>query len=118
MSIEQYIQEFASSPKSKIVWIAQSRDSAIHKFEEKGFPNLQQEDWRETNVNPIVEKYFSSVENTTSNFSSFDGFWTSRSHIVFHNGKIVKKKIDIKDIEIRDLQEALEKNEKIFPAGL
>ena len=41
-----------------VAWVQERRDAAAAQFEKSGFPNTKMEDWRFTNIAPIVEGKF------------------------------------------------------------
>jgi len=51
------LQKLAQEP----AWLAALRNSAMNRFVELGFPTLQDEDWRFTNIAPIVKLPFRPV---------------------------------------------------------
>src|SRR4028118_1632549 len=52
-------QEFErSGAAAQPAWLLPSRKAAISHFAELGFPTLEQEDWRFTNVAPLVQLPF------------------------------------------------------------
>lgn len=61
-SVDRYVSEFASCdgslPGSRLGWLASARKGAIASFAELGFPTLKHEEWRVTNIAPIVETSF------------------------------------------------------------
>src|SRR5688572_13607245 len=73
-------------------WINQTRKSAIAHFAEIGFPTVQQEDWKYTNVAPLVNFPFKPATSQPAPISAddikqytFDDMRGSR--LVFLNGQ-------------------------------
>ncbi len=73
--LNQYFTEFqafqnngaAKSPS----WVNELRKSALASFEQKGFPTTKMEDWKYTNVTPIVRsnfRYSASADTVTPEF--------------------------------------------------
>jgi Fe-S cluster assembly protein SufD len=60
--IEHYLSEFERFEKvaegTKPVWLEDLRQRAIARFEELGFPTTKHEDWRFTNITPILKHLF------------------------------------------------------------
>ncbi len=76
-------------------WVFLLRKAGITRFAELGFPTLQQEDWRFTNVAPIAKLPFKPVLEVASNSltpEAIAGFTFGRlaaSRLVFVNGHYV-----------------------------
>ena len=60
---EQYLETFErfEAQAKEPAWIYPLRKSGIARFAELGFPTVQQEDWRFTNVAPIAKLPFKPV---------------------------------------------------------
>ena len=60
---EQYVQQFErfAEQARQPAWVFPLRKAGIARFAELGFPTLQQEDWRFTNVAPIATLPFRPV---------------------------------------------------------
>src|SRR3990172_8847930 len=66
-SKESYLEGFEHFEKGSLVnaatWLRSIRRAAISRFSELGFPTIQDEDWRFTNVGPIVRTPFQLSQN-------------------------------------------------------
>ena len=64
---DAYFAQFAKLTKETLdeaQWLRTLREAAMDEFAELGFPTTQDEDWKYTNVEPIVEGSFQPAENT------------------------------------------------------
>ena len=61
-----------TAPGSKLDWLKSIREQAISRFSELGFPTVQDEDWRFTNVSPIARSSFNILKNGTDKVSAAD----------------------------------------------
>jgi Fe-S cluster assembly protein SufD len=95
-SKESYLEGFDRFEKGSLLndpgWLRSIRRAAILKFYELGFPTIQDEDWRFTNVAPIARTPFKMAENGHEKIdpqelsrSMFFGLEFSR--LVFVNGQ-------------------------------
>ena len=57
-AIEHYLGEFSRLEPVQLDWLRKVRDSAIEKFRSTGFPTTRVEDWKYTDIRPIVAKNF------------------------------------------------------------
>ena len=55
-----------SSARDEAAWASPLRKAAISRFAEMGFPTTRDEDWRHTNVKPIVEGHFDEAPEDLS----------------------------------------------------
>ncbi len=55
---EAYREVLAQGEKREPVWLRQLREEAWSRFDAKGFPTTHDEDWRFTNIAPLVRKPF------------------------------------------------------------
>jgi Fe-S cluster assembly protein SufD len=100
-------------------WINQTRKSAIAHFAEIGFPTVQQEDWKYTNVAPLVNFPFKPATSQPAPISADDikqfTFNDMRgSRLVFLNGQFAQnlsRIFDESEIALASLLSAME----IFP---
>src|SRR5438045_6405889 len=73
-------------------WLARLREGAFERFEERGFPATDEEDWKYTNVAPIARTTFKpATEEAPTKLESnaveaFVYAEASRSRLVFVNG--------------------------------
>ena len=60
-------EAFASNGASSApAWLKRTREQAIHRFTELGFPTTKQEKWRFTSVRPIAEHVFTLAGETAT----------------------------------------------------
>jgi Fe-S cluster assembly protein SufD len=101
-------------------WLRTAREAAFRKFESVGFPTARDEDWKYTNVTPIVRGNFSPVmRNGTT--PSFEGRLakslypeTENSRLVFVNGLLQQNLSSMKlpdGVVVADLHDALRQPE-------
>ncbi len=81
-----------SATGSNPTWLRSMRQAAIARFAELGFPTLRDEDWRFTNLAPIVETQFELAEDGKNKLTTRDlekySFPNLSSHLlVFVNGR-------------------------------
>src|SRR3712207_58107 len=53
-AFEDFSREAAEDPS----WLRRLREEAIERFEQRGFPTTDEEDWKYTNVAPIARQTF------------------------------------------------------------
>ncbi len=67
------------------------RKDALKKFNELRFPTVKDEEWKYTNVNPIISKYFKpSADAIAAGTDGIERFFINRNdfiHLVFINGR-------------------------------
>lgn len=84
-------REFSKS-KDEPAWIKSKREAAFERFEELGFPSTDEEDWKYTNVAPLVRGAFlpsREASETTLGRDDVEPFIYAearQSHLVFVNG--------------------------------
>src|SRR6266481_4347347 len=84
--------EWFEKHAQKPAWIFPLRKAGLARFAELGFPTLQQEDWRFTNVAPIAKLPFKPVFEATRNgltpetISQFTFSRVTGTRLVFVNG--------------------------------
>jgi Fe-S cluster assembly protein SufD len=91
---ERYLEQFERVPKGtqQPAWVFPLRKSGLARFAELGLPTIKQEDWRFTNVAPIIELPFkpalqpsqSGADPATVTGSTFGSLTANR--LVFLNG--------------------------------
>jgi Fe-S cluster assembly protein SufD len=83
-------------------WLKILRENAIDGFRQLGFPTVDKEDWKYTNVAPFVKNEFeiaSASENASDEkLTAFSIAEASRSVLTFVNGKISEKLTDLSAI--------------------
>ena len=74
-------------------WLQSLRENSFDQFERAGFPNIKQEEWKYTNVNPIAKANFAPVLISNGTAVTKDGQLTAfvyeearHSRLVFVNG--------------------------------
>ncbi|RJP32635.1 MAG: Fe-S cluster assembly protein SufD [Candidatus Omnitrophota bacterium] len=60
------------------IWLHQIRKEAISRFQELGFPTIKEEEWRHTNVTPIVKREF-----TLAGAAAIDSLPDTIHHVTF-----------------------------------
>src|SRR5467141_350661 len=80
------------------LWLRQFRENAFGHFERVGFPTVDEEDWKYTNVAPIAKMNFVPAQaNFTAQLSEANGLAsfiseeTRHSRLVFVNGVFQKE---------------------------
>ncbi|MBV9926633.1 MAG: Fe-S cluster assembly protein SufD [Acidobacteria bacterium] len=84
-------REFAASREGEPAWVGRLREGAFGYFEELGFPTTDEEDWKYTNVAPLVRKAFPPAalgrdEVEVVGVETFVSAEAGRSRLVFVNG--------------------------------
>ena len=59
-AVEHYVaaREGLDLPGRGSQWLDALRSAGVRRFSESGFPTLKDEDWRYTNIRPILKKHF------------------------------------------------------------
>lgn len=84
----------ASEPDARGSWLSRLRENAMARFEELGFPTVKDEEWKYTNVAPIVRAEFAPLpaesvsSRPTEELASFGVPEAANSQLVFVNGKL------------------------------
>lgn len=69
-SVQHYLDQFAgvapTLPGEDVPWLRQSRESAIRRFSDVGFPTPRNEAWKYTRVTPIEKRRFAPPEAAPS----------------------------------------------------
>jgi len=126
-----YIQGFAgfkkNAPGSELGWLKSIREQAITKFSELGFPTLQDEDWRFTNVTPIARSSFEILQNghnkvSSADLSPFQFENTEVTELVFINGRYsedLSTHSKLPDgVIVKNLAEAIDSEQEILKDNL
>jgi Fe-S cluster assembly protein SufD len=109
------LQESASSDPA---WFGLLREGAIDRFEQIGFPSVNDEEWKYTNVAPISKLNFTpavpSNDQTALTSIDLDGFAyieAQGSHLAFVNGLLRKELSSVGNLPVGvvalDLKEAI-----------
>jgi Fe-S cluster assembly protein SufD len=74
-------------------WVNRLRENAMARFEELGFPTTKEEEWKYTNVAPLIKQGFTAIVSDAarvdlSELSSFVAPECQNSQLVFVNGKL------------------------------
>ena len=65
---DRYVREFGQFEKRpQPAWVLPLRKAAMSSFSQQGFPTLNDEDWRFTNVAPIAKLPFKPIFEAASN---------------------------------------------------
>jgi Fe-S cluster assembly protein SufD len=127
---EQYLKRFEQfeAQTNQPGWLFPLRKAGIASFAEQGFPTLQHEDWRFTNVAPIAKLPFHPARETTANgvetkalneaaFEKLPG-----NRLVFVNGHFSTKLSSLRPIpggvKVENLSAALTKNPALLEKHL
>lgn len=115
-AVAHYLDQYARLPQSAPVWLNGIRAAAIDQFRRTGFPSLRQEDWKYTDVRPIIKRNFLSVAAgaDAARPELLDGYtmqaWDCHE-LVFVNGSCRSAYTHIRDLEqgviLRSLAEVL-----------
>jgi Fe-S cluster assembly protein SufD len=103
----------SQAAQSSAPWFRQLQESAIERFVEVGFPTVKDEEWKYTNVAPLVKTDFEFPSTTPSaleigNLSSYPE--TAKSRVVFINGRLENELSDLSavgEVVLLDLQTAI-----------
>ena len=88
----KYLEAFRALRQSKptVAWVELVRESAMDRFESLGFPTIQDEEWKYTNLGQLDKLSFlpsdSSANIAASDVAKFLYPETAESHIVLVNG--------------------------------
>lgn len=121
--IEGYKHLQERSKFNKKQWISETKNRAINDFGDAGFPSLRHEDWRFTNLMPLVKTTYKLRNGTIKDADSKIDISSllvpdvKSSVLVFLDGKYEERLSKIlkhnKSIVIKNLSGALEENEEI-----
>jgi Fe-S cluster assembly protein SufD len=90
--MNQYLAAFAAAEQSRTnapAWLQNLRANAMAQFEQLGFPTTRNEEWKYTNVAPILKHEFRAAETVPRAVASVDNFTypeSRQSQLVFVNG--------------------------------
>ncbi|SVC29640.1 uncharacterized protein METZ01_LOCUS282494, partial [marine metagenome] len=103
-TIQHYLADFKQLQNiKKDDWFSKQRQSAFNIFQESGFPNTRQENWKYTDVKPIAKNLFSNIANSNVviNDDEIDAILFKDLEcieLVFVNGTYSEKYSNIKDL--------------------
>ena len=63
--IQPWLEAFAHVPPTPLSWLEEARQRALQQFSSSGFPTRRQENWKYTDVNPLLKHAF-TLNNTHS----------------------------------------------------
>jgi len=89
---EKYLEvfeQFEKGSKQQPAWLQSLRQQGFARFNESGFPTTHDEDWRFTNVAPIVRTEFETAPRPHISAADLDAFRTSdfSCQLTFVNGR-------------------------------
>ncbi len=126
--VESYIEVFNELKKSKFrsdpSWLKELRSEAIKEFSKIGFPSPKDEDWRFTNLAPIIRSSFhvadKPCEVSITNLNSISSLFINdlnQIRLVFVDGSFIPQLSFLEKISdgvaIKPIRQAIEENEDI-----
>jgi Fe-S cluster assembly protein SufD len=89
----QQAYELQQTKSEAAGWVNRLRENAMARFEEIGFPTTKEEEWKYTNVAPLIKQGFSPIGSEAeagdlAELSSFAVPECQNSQLVFVNGKL------------------------------
>lgn len=122
--VNHYLNEYRNNPQSNVNnWLKTFREEALANFCTKGFPTLRDEDWKYTNVIPLIKKNYKLSNDTphtltTDDFEKIIPFHFDSYSIVFVNGFFSKELSQLNqlaaEITITNLAEAVDSKNEII----
>lgn len=106
--------------RHNIPWLFEQQSRAIESFREKGFPTTRLEDWKYTDVKPILKREFTLPEETPVDIDhilpeSARPAGLECHELVFVNGRPVSGNLENDDLPagviIKPLQQAIDEND-------
>jgi len=94
-AVDYYAREFAGLNLDTSEWLSAVRHTAFEAFHSTGFPTLRHEDWKYTDVRPIIKRQFSAsldsdgVDHESVSAAGFAGMGCHE--LVFTNGHYSKR---------------------------
>ncbi|HYY26142.1 MAG TPA: Fe-S cluster assembly protein SufD [Candidatus Udaeobacter sp.] len=122
-SKEYYLSAFRRVHSPAPAWLNQLRESAIGRFNALGFPTTRNEEWKYTNVDPIVAIPFARANGQAKTVSSDEIFSVSFTdfacnRLVFVNGDYIPQFSSLRELPqgvvVRSLAETLKHDEQIL----
>jgi len=120
--VEQYLAQYQVHPAvAGAAWLMQQQADAIAQIRSNGFPTRRLEDWKYTDVQPILKHDFSfsaaAVTSPSNNPASIEGLDCYR--LVFINGKLIQgDAIAGHGITVKTLHQAIAAGDKQLKAHL
>ncbi|MFN3403187.1 MAG: Fe-S cluster assembly protein SufD [Cytophagaceae bacterium] len=94
------VGEFNKSPQSKSPILSSLRKEAILYFEKAGFPSIKNEEWKYSNISPVLKKDFSPAGPATLKKSALQLGEDKFQEIVLINGRYSEKLSDFSNESI------------------
>ena len=122
-AVTHYLDQYSRLPPSAPVWLNGIRAAAIEQFRRTGFPSTRQEDWKYTDIRPIIKRNFvpagAGADAARPELLESFSMQTWNCHeLIFVNGSYRPAFTHIRDLEpgviLRSLAEALRHD----PAGI
>jgi Fe-S cluster assembly protein SufD len=120
--VEQYLSQYQASPAvAQAAWLLQQQSAALAGIRKYGFPTRRQEDWKYTDVQPILKHDFrfsaARVTGTLNEPGRIEGLDCYR--LVFMNGRLVQgDAIAGQGIIIKTLHQAIASGDSLLEAHL
>ena len=108
-------------------WLRQLRESAIERFQELGFPTTHNEDWKYTNLDPLISVPFQHENGAAKNLTAIDvsafGLADSEGQrLVFINGRYAAEWSDLlrlpAAVRVESIAAALSKDDGLLERHL
>ena len=91
LPVASFLNQFNDAEKSFTTSLLPMKKDAIARFEELGFPTTKNEDWKYTNVFPILNNTYHTAANEfnvkSTDILKFISGWENDTVLVFENGK-------------------------------
>ncbi|MGY8815522.1 MAG: Fe-S cluster assembly protein SufD [Gammaproteobacteria bacterium] len=120
-AIENYLSQYSDQHNAfNALWLNEKKDSALKVLKDKGFPSTRVEEWRYTDINPILKRQFNFVlppsqeisvpDLNAARISELDSY-----EMVFLNGRFLSDQSDLsglsEKIKIKSLANAITEND-------
>jgi Fe-S cluster assembly protein SufD len=84
-----YYDQQAKSRLSDISWVAQLQSKALSSLHKNGFPTRHHEDWKYTQIEPILSKYFVMAQSKITSYCQNKEFKVPvANQVTIHNAEI------------------------------
>ncbi len=120
--VQHYLSEYAGKANAAN-WLAQQQEQAIGLLRSKGFPTRRMEDWKYTDVQPLLKQSFrflgkptasADVDKTLGQIQDLDCY-----RLIFVNGRFVSGNLPAgTGVSVHSLQQALSANNPLLPSHL
>ncbi|MBO9701288.1 MAG: Fe-S cluster assembly protein SufD [Sporocytophaga sp.] len=121
---EELVKTFNENSKKLSPAQSDVRKDAISAFQKQGFPGRKNEEWKYTNLAPVLGRDYLIEDTTTLNKKDIDGLLLSSleaNHVVFVNGNYNKELSSVnadEPIVISDLSQAGDINEYLTASSI